>query len=139
MTFEIDINEIIKLRILILFYAYKKEFEGDIFIGNKKQFDEIGLDFTDNKIRFVLGYLVDDGYLRGSSTTTSGGRITCASGITPLGQRTVENIIKKSDVKDDQNQDVTVLDKVKSCIQTLDVCAEFIKIGATIFKDFQLG
>ena len=139
MAFEIDINEIIKLRILILFYAYKKELEGDIFFGGKKQLDEIGLKFDDNKTRFVIGYLVDDGYLRGSSRTTREGRISSLSGITPLGQRTVENIIKKSDVKDDKNQNLTVLDKVKSCIQTLDVCTEFIKVGATIFKDFQLG
>ncbi len=36
MVFEIDINEIIKLRILILFYAYKKEFEpvSVIFFNN---------------------------------------------------------------------------------------------------------
>lgn len=139
MEFDIDINEIIKLRILILFFAYKKELEGDIFIAYQKQLDEIDLKVDDKKLQFVIGYLVDDGYLRGSSTTTRAGRISSPSGITPKGQRAVEDIIKNSDIKNKENSDSSMLDKVKYCIKKMDVCKEFIKIGFTIFKDFQPG
>lgn len=139
MEFSIDVNEIIKLRILILFFAYKKELEGDPFIGYQNQLDEINLKIDDKKLQFVIGYLVDDGYLRGTSTSTGGGRISFPSGITPKGQRTVEDIIKSSDIQNKENSGMTILDKVKYCIEKVDICKEFIKIGYTIFKDFQPG
>lgn len=139
MDFDIDVNEIIKLRLLILFFAYKKEIEGDIFIAYQKQLDEIGLKHDDKKLQFAIAYLVDDGYLRGSSRTVRAGRISFPSGITPKGQRAVEDIIKNSDIKNKENVGASMLDKVKYCLNQIDVCKEFIKVGFTIFKDFQPG
>ena len=139
MEFDIDINDIIKTRILILFYAYKKEYEGDFFIGNKEQLDEIGLVLNDNKTNFVINSLVKSGYLDGKIMTTRAGKIPFVSGITDKGQKAVEDIVKKSEISTEKEEKTSVIDKVRYCIKKFEVCTEFIKVASTIFADLQLG